>query len=194
MSGSQEARVALLSVQGEGTIIRILYTNLSKITEIESTELLMVTQQILSRVAQNLQPVREIQQLCNDPAEIADLRNQVTSLSAQTQPAPLECIHTNYERQLQTLRTELEEARRTPGTIRTDDDQRGDLGAMTRDVREATEKAQNLRTQLAHALSIAAPAAPAAPQQHEKKGQKFPDSPDFSGSNCTQSIDWIAQL
>jgi len=48
--------------------------------------------------------------------------------------------------------------------------------------------------QLANALTLAARAAPAAPQAPEDRGQKFPDSPDFSGSDRTQLRGWIAQL
>ena len=51
-----------------------------------------------------------------------------------------------------------------------------------------------MRTQLANALTLAAGAAPAAPQAPEDRGQKFPDSPDFSGPDRTQMRGWIAQL
>jgi len=114
MSTSQEPRAALVSVQDQVTINRVLDTNLGETTEAESIELLMVTQQVLSRVAQYSQPVREIQQVCSHPAEIADLRNQITILQAQTQPPPLVCDHTDYETRLATLRNELEVARQTP--------------------------------------------------------------------------------
>jgi hypothetical protein len=194
MSASQEPRAALVSIQDQGTINRILETNLEETTETEGIELLMVTQQVLSRVAQYSQPVREIQQICSHPAEIADLRNQITILRAQTQPAPFVCDHTNYETQLETLRNDLEVARRTPRTAGTDEDLRRELDDMTRDAREASEESRNLRTQLANALSLAARAAPPAPQQQEDRGQKFPDSPDFSGSDRTQLRGWIAQL
>jgi hypothetical protein len=82
MSESQEPRAALVSVQDQGTINRILEINLGETTEAEGIELLMVTQQVLSRVAQYSQPVREIQRVCNHPAEITDLRNQITILRA----------------------------------------------------------------------------------------------------------------
>jgi len=107
MSGSQEPRAALVSVQDQGTINRILETTLEDTTEEEGLELLMVTQQVLTRVAQYSQPVREIQQVCNHPAEIADLRNQITILQAQTRPPPLVCDHTVYEIQLTTLRERI---------------------------------------------------------------------------------------
>src|SRR5882757_10418798 len=172
MSGSQEPRAALVSVQDQGTINRILETNLGETTDTDSIELLVVTQQVLSRVAQYSQPLREIQQVCNHPAEIADLQNQITILRAQTQPPPLVCDHTDYEMQLTTLRNELEVARRTPRTAGTDEDVRRELDDMTRDAREAREESQNLRTQLANALSLAVRAAPPAPHQPEHRGQK----------------------
>ena len=183
MSTSQEPRAALVSVQDQVTINRILDTNLGETTDTESIELLMVTQQVLSRVAQYSQPVREIQQVCSHPAEIADLRNQITILQAQTQPPPLVCDHTEYETRLTTLRNELEVARQTPRTAGTDQDLRRELDEITRCAREVSEEGRNLRTELANALSLAARVAPPAPHQPEDRGQKFPDSPDFSGSD-----------
>ena len=194
MSESQEPRAALVSVQDQGTINRILETNLGESTETENIELLMVTQQILSSVTQYSQPVREIQHVCNHPAEIADLRNQTTILQARVQPAPPTCEHTDYETQLATLRNELEVARRTPRVEGTDDDMRPELDHMTRDAREANADAVSLRTQLANALSLAVRAAPTPAQGQEDRGQKFPDSPDFSGSDRTHLRGWIAQL
>jgi len=41
---------------------------------------------------------------------------------------------------------------------------------------------------------LAARAAQAAPRAPENRGQKFPDSPDFSGLDRTQLRGWIAQL
>jgi len=133
MSTSQEPQAALVSVQDQVTNNRLLDTNLGETTETESIELLMVTQQVLSRVAQYSQPVREIQQVCCHPEEIADQRNQITIFQAQAQPPPLVCDHTNYEAQLTTLRNELEVARRTPRIAGTDEDLRRELDDMTRD-------------------------------------------------------------
>jgi hypothetical protein len=50
-----------------------------------------------------------------------------------------------------------------------------------------------LRTELTNALTFAARVAPAAPQAPEDRGQKFPGSPDFSGSDQPQLRGWIAQ-
>jgi hypothetical protein len=76
----------------------------------------------------------------------------------------------------------------------TDDTIRQELNDITRDAREASAEAVSLRTQLANVLSLAARAAPIPPQGQEDIGQKFPDSPDFSGSDRTQLRGWIAQL
>ena len=76
----------------------------------------------------------------------------------------------------------------------TDDDIRQELDNMTRDAREANAEAVSLRTQLVNALSLAVRAAPTPPHGHEDRGQKFPDSLDFSGSDRTQLRGWIAQL
>jgi len=183
-----------VSVQDQGTINQILETNLGETTEEEVIELLMVTQQILSRVAQYSQPVREIQQVCSHPVEFTDLRNQITILRARAEPPPIVCDHTDYDTQLATLRNELEVARQTPRVVGTDDDIRQVLDDMTRDAREANVEAVSLRTQLANALSLAVRAAPTPPQEQEDRGQKFPDSLDFSGSDWTQLRGWIAQL
>jgi hypothetical protein len=65
---------------------------------------------------------------------------------------------------------------------------------MIRDARQSGEEVRGLRMPLANALMLAARAAPAAPQAPEDRGQKFPDSPDLSGSDRTQLRGWIAQL
>jgi hypothetical protein len=64
-----------------------------------------------------------------------------------------------------------------------DEDLRQELADMTRDAQESGEEVHGLRTQLVNALTLAARAAPAAPQAPEDRGQKFPDSPDFSASD-----------
>jgi len=78
-----------------------------------------------------------------------------------------------------------------PGT---NEDLQQELEDMTRDARQSGEEVRDLRTQLANALMLAARAAPAAPQAPEDRAQKFPDSPDFSGSDRIQLRGWIAQL
>ena len=67
-----------------------------------------------------------------------------------------------------------------------DEDLQQELDNMTRDTRQSGEEVPALRTQLAHALSLAARAARIHPQQFEDWVQKVPDSPDFSGLDRTQ--------
>ena len=76
----------------------------------------------------------------------------------------------------------------------TDDEIRQELDEMTWDAREANAEAVSWRMQLGNALSLAARAAPTPPQGQQDRGQKFPDSPDISGSDRTQLTGWIAQL
>ena len=119
--------------------------------------------------------------MCSHPAEIIDLRNQITILRAQTQPPPLVCNHTNYETQLTTLRNELEVARQTPRTAGTDEELRRELDDMTRDAREATEEGRNLTMQLANALSLAARVAPPAPPNLRTEDRSFPTPRTIQG-------------
>jgi len=74
-----------------------------------------------------------------------------------------------------------------------DKDLQQELDDMARDARQSGEEVQALRTQLANALSLAGRVAPTPPQQSEDRGQKFPNSPDFSGSEQAQLRGWIAQ-
>jgi len=157
------------------------------------TEAFVQTQELLMWVAQYSQPIREVQMVCEHPQQIINLQRQVTDLqSKQFLPPP--CDHTQLEQQMETLRNERDEALRRPVAPGTNEDLQQELEDMTRDARQSGEEVRGLRTQLANALTLAARAAPAAPQAPEDRGQKFPDSPDFSGSDRTQLRGWIAQL
>jgi len=145
------------------------------------------------RVAQYSQPIREVQMVCEHPQQIIDLQRQITGLQTK-QFLPPQCDHTEMEQQIQTLRNERDETLRRPLAPGTDEDLRQELNNMTQDARQSGEEVRSLRTQLANALMLAARTAPAAPQAQEDTGQKFPDSPDFSGSDRTQLRGWIAQL
>jgi len=74
------------------------------------------------------------------------------------------------------------------------EDLQQELDDMTQDAQQSGEEVRGFRTQLANALTLAARVAPAPPQAQEDRGQKFPNSPDFSGSDQTQLRGWIAQL
>jgi len=157
------------------------------------TEAFAQTQEVLMRVAQYSQPIREVQMVCEHPQRIIDLQWQITDLQAR-QFLPPQCDHTELEQQMQTLRNERDEALKRPPAPGTNEDLQQELDDMTRDARQSGEEVRGLRTQLANALMLAARAAPAAPHASEEGGQKFPDSPDFSGSDRTQLRGWIAQL
>jgi hypothetical protein len=193
MSESQEPRAALVSPEDQGTIMALIDLNKEQMDLEATTDAFVQAQEVMMRIAQYSQPVRTIQALCDHPAQITNLQKQITELQTR-QFLPPSCDHTTFEQQIQQLRNELDEARRTPRTVGTDEDLRRELDDMTRDAREASAEATSLRTQLANALSLAARAAPPAPHQPEERGQKFPDSPDFSGSDRTQLRGWIAQL
>jgi len=103
----------------------------------------------------------------------------------ETVPAPAMRPHrdgttnTNPEEQ-------REEALERPPAPGTNEELQQELNDMTRDARQSGEEVRGLRTQLANALMLAARTAPAAPHTQEDRGRKFPDSPDFSGSDRTQ--------
>jgi len=193
MSNSTEPRAALVSIEDQGTIMALIDVDKDNIGYEQLTEAFAQTQEVLMRVAQYSQPIREVQGICEHPQQIIDLQRQITDLQAkQFLPAP--CDHTGLEQQMQTLRNERDEALRRPPAPGTNEDLQQELDDMTRDARQSGEEVRGLRTQLANALMLAARAAPAAPQAPEDRGQKFPDSPDFSGSDRTQLRGWIAQL
>jgi hypothetical protein len=65
---------------------------------------------------------------------------------------------------------------------------------MTRDAQDVSIENASLRTQLANGLSLASRVAPTPPQGQEERGQKFPDPPDFSGSDRSLLRGWTAQI
>jgi len=193
MSNSTEPRAALVSIEDQGTIMALIDIDKDNVGYEQLTEAFAQTQEVLMRVAQYSQPIREVQRVCEHPQQIIDLQRQITDLQAR-QFLPPQCDHTEMERQIQTLRDKRDEALRRPPAPGTNEDLRQDLDDMTRDAQQSGEEVRGLRTQLATALMLAARAAPAAPQASEDRGQKFPDSPDFSGTDRTQLRGWIAQL
>jgi hypothetical protein len=51
------------------------------------------TQQVLMRVAQYSQPIRELLMVCGHPQQIIDLQRQITDLQTK-QLQPTQCAHT----------------------------------------------------------------------------------------------------
>jgi hypothetical protein len=193
MSGSTEPRAALVSVEDLGTITALINLDKDNIGNDQLREAFIQTQEVLIRVAQYSQPIREVQMVCEHPQQIIDLQRQITDLQTQ-QFLPPQCDHTKLEQQIQTLKNEQDEGLRRPPAPGTNEELQQELDDMTRAARQSGEEVGGLRTQLANALMLAARAAPAAPQAPEDRGQKFPDSQDFSGSDRTQLRGWIAQL
>jgi len=73
------------------------------------------------------------------PVEIIALQKQITDLQTQ-QFLPPECDHSSFEQQPESLSQGLEEARRIPRTVGTDEDLRQELDDMTRDARQSGEE------------------------------------------------------
>jgi len=142
------------------------------------------------RVAQYSQPIREVRMVCKHPQQIIDLQWQITDLQGK-QFLPPQCHHRKVERQIRTLIDKRDEARGRPAAPGTNEDLRQEVEAITQNARQSGEETRSLRTQLANALMLTPRVAPAAPQAPEDRGQKFPDSPDFSGSDRTQLRSWI---
>jgi hypothetical protein len=193
MSVSQQPRAVLVSPADQGTIIALIDLKQETMGTEATTDAFLQAQELMMRIAQYSKPVRTIQAVCDHPSQIVTLQKQITDLQTKKFLRPSH-DHTTFEQQIQQLRDDLNEARKTPRIVGTDEDWRRELDNMTRDAREASEESRSLRTQLVNALSLATRAAPPAPWQQEDRGQKFPDSPDFSESDRTQLRGWIAQL
>jgi hypothetical protein len=185
MSSSKEPRAALVSVEDQGTIMALIDVDKDNTGPEQLREVFAKTQEVLMRVAQYSQPIREVQMVCKHPQQIIDLQRQITDLQTR-QFLPPDCDHTVFEQQIQVLRNVRDEGLRREVALGTSEELQQELDDMTRDARQSGEEVHDLRTQLANALMLAARAAPAAPQPPEDRGQKFPDSPDFSGSDQTQ--------
>jgi hypothetical protein len=94
-------------------------------------------QGVLMRVAQDSQSVREIQMVCDHLSQIIALQKQVMDMQAE-RFLPPSCDHPALDQTIQQWRNELDEARRTPRMVGTNEDLRWELDDMTRDVREAS--------------------------------------------------------
>jgi hypothetical protein len=64
---------------------------------------------------------------------------------------------------------------------------------MTRDARQSADNVRGMRMNLGNCLTLATRSTPAASQALEYRGHKFPNCPDFSGSDGSGWNGWIAQ-
>jgi len=79
--------MALLDVQGDAIGFK------------ELREAYAPIQEVLTRVAQHSQPIREVQMVCDHPQQIIDLQRQITDLQTK-QLLPPQCDHTELEWQI----------------------------------------------------------------------------------------------
>jgi hypothetical protein len=113
MSSSTEPQAALVSIEDQGTIMAIIEVDKDSTGYEQLREAYAQTQEVLMRVAQHSQPIREVQMVCEHPQQIIDLQRQITDLQTK-QFLPPHCDHPELERHIHTLRTERDEALRRP--------------------------------------------------------------------------------
>jgi hypothetical protein len=118
-------------------------------------EAFIQTEEVLMRVTQYSQPIREVQMVCEHPQQIIVLQRQTTDLQTK-QFLPPQCHHTEFEQHIRTLRNEQDKALRRPTAPGTSEDLQQEKDDMTWDARQAGEEVRSLRTQLANALTLAA--------------------------------------
>jgi hypothetical protein len=193
MSGSEELRAALVSVEDQSTITALHDLQGEVIGCEELREAYARTQGIRMWVAQYHKPIREVQRVCNHHKEIIELQRQSPDRQTKQFLHP-ECDHTELTQQTRTLSNEQDEARKRPAARGTDEDLRKKSTEMTQDAQQFGDQVRSLSTQFANALTLAARVATAAPQAPEGRGQNFPDSPACSGSGQTQLRGWTDQL
>jgi hypothetical protein len=113
--------VALVSIEDQGTIMALIDIDKDNTGHEQLQEVFAQTQEVLMRVAQYSQPIREVQMVCDHPQQIIDQQRQVTDLQTK-QFLPPQCDDTELEQQVQTLRIEWEEALRRPVVPGTNED------------------------------------------------------------------------
>jgi len=132
MSSSTEPRPALVSVEDQGTIMALIDIDKHNTGYEQLREVFAQTQEVLMRLAQYSQRIREVHMVCEHPQQIIDRQRQITDLQMK-QFLPPQCDHTELEQQIQTLRIERDEALRRPPAPGTNEDLQQELDDMTRD-------------------------------------------------------------
>jgi hypothetical protein len=84
-------------------------------------ETFIKTQEVLMRVAQYSQAIREVQMVCEHPQLIIDVQRHITYLQTK-QFLPLQCDYTELEQQTQTVTNERDKALRRPAAPGTNED------------------------------------------------------------------------
>ena len=83
MSQSTEPQAALVSTEDQGTIMALIDVNKDNIGHEQLMEAFAQTQEVLMRVAQYSQPIREVQMVCKHPQQIINLQPQITDLQSR---------------------------------------------------------------------------------------------------------------
>ena len=123
-----------MSVDNQVIIGGIVNKILLQIDFRERQTLLEEAQEVLRRDAEYTEPTDMVQRVCAHPRLNIALQKQITDLQAQ-RFLPSESDHSILERQAETLRKQLEEARRVARVARTDEQLQQELPDMTRDAR-----------------------------------------------------------
>ena len=108
-----------MSTDDQAIVGGMVNRNLLEIDFGERQTLLEEAQVVLRRVAWYTEPAARVQRVCDYPAQIIALQKQITDLQTQ-QFLPPDRDHSTFKQQLETVRQELEEARRTPRAVGTD--------------------------------------------------------------------------
>jgi hypothetical protein len=99
MSGSTEPQAALVSVEDQETIMALIDLDKENMGNNQMRDAFIQTQEVLMRVAQYSQPIRDLQMVCEHPQQIIDLKGQITDLQTK-QFLPPQCDHIKLEQQM----------------------------------------------------------------------------------------------
>jgi hypothetical protein len=80
MSGSTEPQAALVCVEDQGTTMALIDLDTDNIGFEQLREAFMQMEEVLMRVVQYSQPIREVPMMCEHPQQIIDLQWQITDL------------------------------------------------------------------------------------------------------------------
>ncbi|KAF8539104.1 hypothetical protein BDD12DRAFT_805613 [Trichophaea hybrida] len=127
-----------------------------------TTDTFVHAQEVLMRITQYSQPVRDIQMVCDHPSLIIAIHKQITDMQAE-RFLPPSCDHATFEQHIQQLRHKLNEARNAPGMEGTDQETQQELDVMIRDAQEACVEVQNLSMQIPNVLALAGQVVPPPP-------------------------------
>jgi hypothetical protein len=110
------------------------------------------TQEVLVTVAQYLQPIREVQSMCDCAHQISNRQRQITDLQTPKLQPP-QCDDTKLQQQEEIRKHKTNTARRRPAAPGTYKEQFEELPVITWDAQLSGERVSGLRMQLVNASS-----------------------------------------